>query len=681
MDLSSISDSDLRAIAGQGALASVSSAILGQESGNNPNIGSSIDGAIGQAQILPKTFAQYAQPGEDINNPSDNLAVHNRIIQDLSQKAGGDPARIAVGYFSGPGNIAPPDSPTPWKKDRTDGNGKSVSSYVSDVLGRVGNSIVPSANAAESQDLSKISDEQLLSIANGQTDYSGLGAKPWSALHIQSQELPEIRPDINQNALSAVSTSIPAALTAYGANYISGIPGLKETGSALAALANQGQGKTFGERYNNLEEAQAAMRNAGEQNNPGATTLGNISGLITGLGLGGKAFGELMPESSSALTAYAKAHPYIAGMGVNGALGALYGGADGTDIASRASGAARGGILNSLLSVPLTYGANNILGPLAGKLIGSMGEVNAPLLGADLGKSVDATTISGTPIVSNALQKDIIKTPETAEQMGALANGAYKKADELGGTISPKGTNRVLEIADKTMPQTKAGKLIFGDSETTKLVERLQSLKDKPLSLAEAQEVDEALSDAIDGHTQLGKIDKQGIKIGKIQSALRDIMHNPSEGDTLGGTAGFDALQQGRAYWMQTMKMRDLEQIQRNAALMDVPATSIRSGIRAILKNPNKAKFYSPDEISSLKKAASAGILGEALRGIGSRLTQYAAGGAGLATGGPIGGAASWAAAHAVSGVARNAAETLQNARVNSALETIAKNTKPKVRK
>ncbi len=127
--------------------APISNAILGQESDFNPRSQTSTDGAIGEGQILPATFAQYALPGEDINNPKDNLAVHKRIIDDLSNKAGGDPARIAVGYFSGPENIAPPDSPTPYLHDHKDGNGKSVSSYVSDVLGRL--NPISEAEAAE----------------------------------------------------------------------------------------------------------------------------------------------------------------------------------------------------------------------------------------------------------------------------------------------------------------------------------------------------------------------------------------------------------------------------------------------------------------------------------------------------------------------------------------------------
>jgi hypothetical protein len=116
--------------------ASLSQAIIGQESGGNPNIGKSVNGAMGIGQIMPETFARYAKPGERIDNPQDNLAVSQRMT-DLYLQKYGDPARAAVAYFSGEGNVAPPGNPTPWKNNAKDGNGKSVSSYVADVLGRM----------------------------------------------------------------------------------------------------------------------------------------------------------------------------------------------------------------------------------------------------------------------------------------------------------------------------------------------------------------------------------------------------------------------------------------------------------------------------------------------------------------------------------------------------------------
>ena len=127
---------------------SVMGALLGQESNNGANAVTSIDGARGAGQIMPGTFKMYAKPGEDINNTEHNLAVMARIVKDLGATTGDDPAKIAVGYFSGAGNINKGDGAA-WRRDAADGNGKRVSSYVSDILRRVGDIAASPAQAAE----------------------------------------------------------------------------------------------------------------------------------------------------------------------------------------------------------------------------------------------------------------------------------------------------------------------------------------------------------------------------------------------------------------------------------------------------------------------------------------------------------------------------------------------------
>lgn len=114
----------------------VMNALLDQESGFGRNAVTSTDGAQGAGQIMPGTFRLYAKPGEDINNTSHNLAVMGRIIKDLGGQFGDDPGKIATGYFSGSGNVNRGQG-SAWKNDRKDGNGKSVSGYVNDVLARV----------------------------------------------------------------------------------------------------------------------------------------------------------------------------------------------------------------------------------------------------------------------------------------------------------------------------------------------------------------------------------------------------------------------------------------------------------------------------------------------------------------------------------------------------------------
>lgn len=118
----------------------ISQAIYGQESGYGVNTATSVTGARGPFQIEPATFAQYAKPGESIDSAADNITVGKRIVADYAAKYGNDPARVAVAYFSGPNNVAPPGSPTPWINNTADPTGKTVASYVGDVVARLGGS-------------------------------------------------------------------------------------------------------------------------------------------------------------------------------------------------------------------------------------------------------------------------------------------------------------------------------------------------------------------------------------------------------------------------------------------------------------------------------------------------------------------------------------------------------------
>lgn len=118
---------------------SIAQAIHGQESGGHATSRTSVDGAMGGWQITPSFIKTFGHPGEDPTNPVDNAAIAQRGLAYYSQQYGGDPARVAVAYFSGPQNVAPPGSPTPYKNGALkDGNGTSVATYVNGVMSRMG---------------------------------------------------------------------------------------------------------------------------------------------------------------------------------------------------------------------------------------------------------------------------------------------------------------------------------------------------------------------------------------------------------------------------------------------------------------------------------------------------------------------------------------------------------------
>ena len=121
---------------------SISAAIAGQEwSGKGP-APTSANGAVGPSQIKPATAVEYGLDPTKLHDPAYAQFARETIISKIAAdpKVNGDPARIAVAYFSGIGNVAPPGSPTPYIHDYKDKPRKSVSSYVSDIQSRLAGS-------------------------------------------------------------------------------------------------------------------------------------------------------------------------------------------------------------------------------------------------------------------------------------------------------------------------------------------------------------------------------------------------------------------------------------------------------------------------------------------------------------------------------------------------------------
>lgn len=83
----------------------IAKSVYMQESSGGRNTKTSNAGAVGGMQITPATFARFARPGDDINDPEANARVAVRYLKHLETKAGGDPQLIAVGYYGGEGAI------------------------------------------------------------------------------------------------------------------------------------------------------------------------------------------------------------------------------------------------------------------------------------------------------------------------------------------------------------------------------------------------------------------------------------------------------------------------------------------------------------------------------------------------------------------------------------------------
>lgn len=167
-------ESALAAEGVSGPVADIARSIYQQESGSGKNTKTSNAGAVGGMQIIPDTFKSVADKDWDINDPTQNARAGLRYIKQLHEKAGGDPALTAAGYYGGPGGLEKarrgvavsdprnPNAPTTLQY------GQQVAARIPKEKGLVQRgveAVIPSANAEEAPQespYSKMSDDELL---------------------------------------------------------------------------------------------------------------------------------------------------------------------------------------------------------------------------------------------------------------------------------------------------------------------------------------------------------------------------------------------------------------------------------------------------------------------------------------------------------------------------------------
>ena len=264
--------------------------------------------------------------------------------------------------------------------------------------------------------------------------------------------------------------------------------------------------------------------------------------------------------------------------------------------------------------------------------------------------------------------------PKTMADAKTIASQYYRVADEAGGAQLPEGlANDLITAVKKIAPQTEEGRIVLGDTEITKLASRIEDLRDKPVTLAGAQEIDEGLGKLIEKEVRpTGQMTAEGRAILDLQTTFRDMVGTaPLTGQT---AQAVEALTAGRAAWSQARKMGDIEQIRARAELTDNPATSFKSGIRVLLSNPRRIRGYSAEEVAALRQAAARGTIGNLLHVFGSRLIPMGAGIVVGSSGGPVAGAFTAAATHAGTSAMRDLATYIQGNRLQNALDVIGKN-------
>lgn len=311
-----------------------------------------------------------------------------------------------------------------------------------------------------------------------------------------------------------------------------------------------------------------------------------------------------------------------------------------------------------------------------------MGLATVPGLAESAAAKIGASLADKTPRVgfldSNSSDPMLAPKPPTptSAEVRALSSKTFAAADAAGGSLKPNVTNGWIDTSQQLLPQTPAAQIIFGSqTPAEQLISRLQGMRDRPMSLAETQELDSRLGDLahdnLDPNT--GKPTAEGYKYQQVQQNLRDAWGNATEADTIGGKEGFDLAKDARGLWATSAKMNDIERIIARANLMPNPSTSAMTGFRNLSLNPSRMAAYYPHEIGAINDAATVGTGTKMVRAAGNHIVAPMVGaGIGGMLGGEAGAMVGTGVGASVAEAAKALAGKMQLAKGKNVLDMLA---------
>ena len=230
-----------------------------------------------------------------------------------------------------------------------------------------------------------------------------------------------------------------------------------------------------------------------------------------------------------------------------------------------------------------------------------------------------------------------------SDQMARESRGWYSPADEQaarGALIKGDAADGLRKHITDALPSDPEEATARGNTALVQLAKDAEPYKGQPMSFATAMEWDTRLT--TERQTALNARNNDlARRIGEAQDKLRDRMQDLGERDTTGDAGALANLPNARKGWNQTMKQRQLEDIEYDAGLLseDKRDAYRRQRVTALLRNDKKMRGWSDDERTALETQLKSGQIGK-LTNFALSFVKPTFGAAGGTLGGAVGGPA-----------------------------------------
>lgn len=609
-------------------------AVMKQESAGNPDAASA-RGAQGIFQFMPDTAKQY---GINPLDPSESAVGAARMYSDLSKQYNGDVPSMLAAYNWGSGNL---------NKYGLANAPQETRDYINKIAPQVGQQYTQADTGtmtdADPQNITPdMAQAELDRRANSGTVTPEMAQ---AELTRRNAKQDSFAGDVRGNFDNAISSAKQLASGDFEDIGRGNIRSPK-----LAALADklmpQGSDGSFGSAVANMGNTSARDWSGALLEKFGATPEGKalsvMGGVIPSFNLVGAAVNRYANPAIESATGIAPENLQLAEM-VLGALGL--------------KGASEAQLPEATL------------GKTASSQLAKLGETS--------GVPVNAASLGLTGLAANIgsdVKAAFSKSPaEDAQTFKAQSQDSYKQMRDAGAELNRAGTGSVTYGIGKALADSGImNKSLHGD--TMSIVQDLNdAAQNGSLSLEKLDQYRQLLNQAVSKNTS--KVDganpdafKANVAIGALDDAVNNL--GPEH---ITNPAAIDSLNNARAQWAKSSRMSQVQKIIDNAKMTDNPVTAMKTGFKNLSKSLKVSpRGWTPDEISAVNDAAKTGILTNALRVAGSRLTPMIAGGAGYASGGPVGALAAAGTEYAISGTARALANKIQTGKANNVLGALA---------
>lgn len=260
-------------------------------------------------------------------------------------------------------------------------------------------------------------------------------------------------------------------------------------------------------------------------------------------------------------------------------------------------------------------------------------------------------------------------SPGNVQDLEKLGTQKYKTAEEIGGTLNPRGVELLSDKAREIGVQSSMDKRLgYAPDAVDDIAERLQNLRGSTISLQELDQLDTRLrtiknKNYISGDTDVAR------KAEELQDFLREFRDGADPSLIDGGQEGFAAWRAGDEIWTQKHKLQQIEDILAVTENKPNKAQAIRTRAQTLLANKKKTGHWTPQEKEALRQMGKSGIADGVLGLLGGRLAAAV----GLGAGNPVGALA----LHGVGIASRGGRDALQVGRAEKAAQTILRKVSP----